>query len=188
MKIFSSTLYGVKPVLVEIEIDLSNGLPFFQIVGLPDEVLRESKTRVKSAILQAGFAFPYDKRVVLNLAPSQLKKEGSAFELALASKIIFEAGQGIKPPFENILMLGELGLNGNVKSVDRLSSLLFTPFLTSQKIDLIVIPDSEDIRIYKKFSCPVVTIKNLSDLIETAWWEKKVSKNIFDVKSEFQFK
>src|SRR5690242_2118597 len=99
MKFYSATLCGVQPIAVEIEIDLSPGLPFFQIVGLPDEILRESKTRVKSAILQSDYDFPYDCRLVLNLAPSKLKKEGSSFELALAARILHGSGQIIVPDF-----------------------------------------------------------------------------------------
>src|SRR4051812_40480714 len=110
MAFFSATLVGVKPIPVEIEIDLSGGLPFFQIVGLPDTVLRESKTRVKSAIIQAGFEFPYDQRVVLNLAPSKIPKEGSGFELALAARILATSGQ-IPFPEGNLMFLGELALD-----------------------------------------------------------------------------
>ena len=90
----------MRPIPVEIEIDLSPGLPFFQIVGLPDAVLRESKTRVKSAILQAGFEFPYEERVVLNLAPSKIKKEGSGFELGLALRILASSNQIPTPKFQ----------------------------------------------------------------------------------------
>ncbi|MBK9294844.1 MAG: ATP-binding protein [Oligoflexia bacterium] len=175
MKVYSATLSGVKPTTVEVEIDLSSGLPFFQIVGLPDEVLKESKTRVKSAILQSGFDFPYDRRLVLNLAPSQLKKEGSAFELALSAKIIFESHQGQIPPCECILMLGELGLNGSVKLVEELQTLLYSVFLNEVKPDLIVVPKFKDFEFSKLLPCPVVCIESLQDFNTPLWWEKTLN-------------
>src|SRR4051812_38991069 len=122
MAFYSATLVGVEPIPVEIEIDLSKGLPFFQIVGLPDAVLRESKTRVKSAIIQSGFDFPYEKRVVLNLAPSEVKKEGSSFELALAARILQTSGQ-IAAPEGDTLFLGELALDGKVRPVPEMAAL-----------------------------------------------------------------
>jgi magnesium chelatase family protein len=124
MKIYSATLFGVTPLLVEVEIDLSGGLPFFQIVGLPDVILRESKTRVKSAIIQAGYDFPYDSRLVLNLSPSKIRKEGSAFELALAVRILVSSEQ-IKPYAEPLIFLGELALDGTVRSIQEVEALAF---------------------------------------------------------------
>src|SRR5580704_6428045 len=115
MAFFSATLLGVQPILVEIEIHLSPGLPFFQIVGLPDAVLKESKTRVKSAIIQAGFEFPFDGRLVLNLAPSKVRKEGSGFELGLGARILASSNQ-IMLPDKPAMFLGELALDGSVKA------------------------------------------------------------------------
>ncbi len=168
--IYSATLHGVEPVLVEIEIDLSPGLPFFQIVGLPDEVLRESKTRVKSAIQQAGFDFPYESRLVLNLAPSKLKKEGSAFELALAAKILHASSQ-IPMPEKNVLILGELALDGSVRSVSEMTALSLSAELES-RIDLLVIPVAEAAKNVYRFKKPVVAIAHIKDLKIDGWWEK----------------
>jgi magnesium chelatase family protein len=176
MAFFSATLIGVHPIPVEIEIDLSPGLPFFQIVGLPDAILRESKTRVKSAILQSGFEFPYEERVVLNLAPSKIKKEGSGFELGLALRILASSNQ-IPTPEISVLFLGELALDGSVKSVPEIEALSFAalePFCVGRNISLIVVP-ADCVERLSHINIPVLGAKHLKDFIGTLWWEKAQS-------------
>jgi magnesium chelatase family protein len=162
MKIYSATLHGVTPLKVEIEIDLSSGLPFFQIVGLPDEVLRESKTRVKSAIIQSEFDFPYDSRLVLNLSPSKVKKEGSAFELALAARILISSDQAqIDSTNLSVLFLGELALDGTIRSVD---DILALSFAAGEKVDFLVVPFDDVAKVQAHVTCPVVGLKHLREL------------------------
>ena len=81
-KLISSCLNGFKSIEVHVEVDVCDGLPSFEIVGLPDSSVRESKERVKSAIKNSGFAFPV-KRITVNLAPADIKKEGSLYDLQL---------------------------------------------------------------------------------------------------------
>lgn len=113
----SCTLNGLTPSVVQVEVDLSNGLPTCQIVGLPDSIVQESKDRIRAAIKNSGFDFPM-KRITVNLAPADLKKEGAGFDLAIALGILACSGQivGCKPP-EEFLVVGELGLNGGIRSV-----------------------------------------------------------------------
>ncbi len=192
MSYFSATLLGVTPILVEIEIDISSGLPFFQIVGLPDAILRESKTRVKSAILQGGFDFPYEQRVVLNLAPSKVKKEGSGFELGLAARILSSSGQIPAPDF-NVLFLGELALDGGIRSIPEVEALAFaghTQFSRGIKIDLIVV-NKEDIQKISHLGIPILGVSHLSDFQGKRWWELEtppvVTQNdIVERKSSFE--
>ena len=86
-KVLSSTLMGVDACLIEVEVDLVNGLPTFTTVGLPDTAIRESRDRVKAAMANSGFAFPL-KRITVNLAPAHLRKEGTAFDLPIALGIL----------------------------------------------------------------------------------------------------
>lgn len=79
----SAALLGIDSYPVEVEVDLSNGLPAFDIVGLPDSAVKESRERVRTAIRNAGFSFPV-KRITVNLAPADTKKEGAAFDLPIA--------------------------------------------------------------------------------------------------------
>jgi magnesium chelatase family protein len=171
MAFFSATLVGVQPIPVEIEIDLSEGLPFFQIVGLPDAILKESKTRVKSAIMQSGYDFPYTQRVVLNLAPSKVKKEGTGFELGLAARILATSNQIPAPDF-NILFLGELALDGSVRSVPEIEALSFVAhpaFSRGLKIDLVVVA-SENVQAISHLGLPVFGIRHLQELKGVCWW------------------
>ncbi len=115
-KVHSSSIYGINGYIVIVEIDLSNGLPGFDIVGLPDATIKESKERVKAAIKNSNFHFP-SKRITINLAPADIKKEGSVFDLAIAAGIL-----GANQFFSDInidktVFLGELSLDGSVKGI-----------------------------------------------------------------------
>jgi magnesium chelatase family protein len=114
--IYSRALAGIEAPLVQVEIHLSNGLPAFHIVGLPETAVRESKDRVRSAILNSHLTFP-DRRITVNLAPADLPKEGGRFDLPIALGILSASGQ---VPFDCLAQhefLGELALNGSLRPV-----------------------------------------------------------------------
>jgi magnesium chelatase family protein len=115
-KVFSSSLVGIDALVVEVEVDLAMGLPSFAVVGLADAAVKESKERVRSAIRNSAQKFPAH-RITVNLAPADLKKEGSAFDLPIAVGIL--ARQGIVPheTLQHTMIVGELSLNGKVKAV-----------------------------------------------------------------------
>jgi len=115
-KIFSAVLYGVEAHRIEVEIDLSQGLPVLSIVGLPDLAVKESKDRLRAAIKNTGFHFPV-KRITVNLAPADLKKEGSAFDLPMALGILAAEGLIEEKRLKSYLMVGELSLDGRVKGI-----------------------------------------------------------------------
>ena len=109
-------LYGIEGHVIEVETDLSNGLPGFDIVGLPDAAVRESRERVRAAIKNSDFLFP-QKRITVNLAPANIRKEGSIFDLAIAAGILGVSMYIINEALEGFAFLGELSLNGNVKGI-----------------------------------------------------------------------
>jgi magnesium chelatase family protein len=115
-RVRSAAVLGVQAFPVLVEADLQSGLPSFSTVGLPDEAVRESRDRVRAAIVNSGFAFPAG-RVTVNLAPADLRKEGSAFDLAIAVGLL--AAQGLVPAAAaaDLLLLGELSLDGGLKPV-----------------------------------------------------------------------
>jgi magnesium chelatase family protein len=115
-KAYTLSLLGIDALPVEVEVDLSPGLPAFATVGLPDSVVRESKDRVKTALQNSGYPFPQE-RITVNLAPAHLKKEGAGFDLPIAVGIL--AALGIVNPrsAEEVVMVGELSLDGRVKPV-----------------------------------------------------------------------
>lgn len=115
-KVYSGTVYGIDGFIVEVEIDISSGLPSFNIVGLPDAAVKESKERVVSAIRNSGFDLP-SKKITVNLAPADLKKEGAGFDLPIALGILAAVGKVNSAELENYYIVGELSLDGNVRSV-----------------------------------------------------------------------
>lgn len=116
VKIYSAAVYGVEGKLIEVEVDIARGLPAANIVGLPDPAVRESIERVRAAVKNCGFSFPLD-RITINLAPADLRKAGTAFDLAIAIGILAASGQ-ISPSLAmDSLVIGELALNGEVRPV-----------------------------------------------------------------------
>ncbi|MDY6971703.1 MAG: magnesium chelatase domain-containing protein, partial [Thermodesulfobacteriota bacterium] len=115
-KVLSSAVIGIDAYIVEVEVDISRGLPSFATVGLPEGAVRESKERVKAAIKNSGYHFPSD-RITVNLAPADIKKEGSAFDLPIALGILAATGLLSRPSYSDYLFLGELALDGFVRPV-----------------------------------------------------------------------
>lgn len=107
---------GIDGVIVTVEIDISRGLPSYALVGLPDTGIKESKDRVFSAIKNNGFQYPMD-RITINLAPADLKKEGPAFDLAIAIGILISSNQLTWDDTADYLVIGELSLSGEIRSV-----------------------------------------------------------------------
>ncbi len=116
-KTYSCSLAGIDGVIVTIEADCSNGLPAVELVGLPDTAVKESKERIRSAINNSNFVFP-QKRLVINLAPAYLKKEGASFDLPIAMATLAASGQFDTRFCEGCIFIGELALDGTVRRVN----------------------------------------------------------------------
>ncbi|MDP4117747.1 MAG: YifB family Mg chelatase-like AAA ATPase [Bacillota bacterium] len=116
-KIYSVGLVGLDGYMIEVEADVSQGLPSFDIVGLPDAAVKESKERVRSAISNVGFEFPL-RRVTINLAPGDIKKEGPGFDLPIALAILITDGQIQVSRTEEYIFFGELSLDGSLRPVN----------------------------------------------------------------------
>lgn len=115
-KAYSGAVHGIEAYPVEIEVDVSGGLPAVVIVGLPDAAVKESRDRVKTAIQNSGFIYP-DGRLTINLAPADIKKEGPSFDLPIAAGLLAAGGQLDGSRFADLLILGELALDGSVRPV-----------------------------------------------------------------------
>jgi magnesium chelatase family protein len=115
-RVLSSAVLGIEAYVVEVETDLFPQLPSFAMVGLPDNAVKESKERVQSAIKNSGYYFPA-KKITINLAPADIKKEGSAFDLPIAIGIIKATGQIQRENFDDYIILGELSLEGTLRPV-----------------------------------------------------------------------
>ena len=146
---------------IDVEVDISNGLPAFDIVGLPDPAVKESKERVRAAIKNSGYTFPA-KRITVNLAPADIRKEGPSFDLGIATGILWATGQIPMEgdELEEAVVLGELSLDGAVRPIRGV-----LPMLATKAYPHVYIPDDNkeeaahvpDIDIY-----PVRTLKELA--------------------------
>ena len=132
----SAAVIGVEASRVDVEIDVSYGLPAFAVVGLPDSTVRESRDRVRSAIRHAGFEFP-ERRITANLAPADVRKSGASYDLPIALGLL--AATGILPPplLEDLLVVGALSLDGRVQPV---RGVLPVALLAARHGDRLVLP------------------------------------------------
>jgi magnesium chelatase family protein len=115
-KVEAATVVGIQAFPVEVEVDVGRGLPQIIVVGLPDAAVKESKDRVKTALLNSGFRFP-DGRTTINLAPADIRKEGPLFDLPIAVGIVAGSEQAKLAPFSDLMLVGELALDGHVRKV-----------------------------------------------------------------------
>lgn len=115
-KVFSAALLGIDAYKVDVETDMAMGIPKMNVVGLPDGAVKESKERVHSAIKNSGFPLP-SRRITINLAPADIRKEGAAFDLPIALGILECAGVIESGSMNNCMILGELALDGSIKPI-----------------------------------------------------------------------
>ena len=117
-KTVSASVYGIDAYIVEVEVDVGSArMQDFNVVGLPDNAVKESRERIKSALRNCGYEFPYGQGVTINLAPADLRKEGSAFDLPMALGLAGCQGQFFGKTLDKMMFLGELSLDGSVRSV-----------------------------------------------------------------------
>jgi len=161
-KIASFALYGLKGIPVSVEVDVTNGLPGFEIVGLADTAVKEAKERVRSALKNSGRLLP-TKRITANFAPADIKKEGSAFDLPLAIGVLKATAQ-LTADFDDVVFLGELSLNGELRKINGVLP--------------IVISAAENG--YKKFIVPIENAKEASYVGGTKVYGAKNLKEIID--------
>ncbi len=114
-RISTATVYGIDGIKIDVEVDIAAGLPAFNIVGLPETSIKESKERVRAAIRNAGFEFPND-RITINLAPADVRKEGASFDLPIALGILVSMGVIKREAVKGCLFTGELSLDGRIKA------------------------------------------------------------------------
>ncbi|MGN1259385.1 MAG: YifB family Mg chelatase-like AAA ATPase [Christensenellales bacterium] len=124
-KIKCFTLIGIKGVKIDVEIDISNGKPNITVVGLPDAAVKESIERVSSAISNSAYYFP-QKKIVINLAPADVRKEGVIFDLAIALGILSAGGYISNADLSNYIVMGELSLDGKLRPIDGMLPILIS--------------------------------------------------------------
>ena len=175
-KVKSFGLSGLEGFMVTVEVDVSASLPACEIVGLPDAAVRESKERVRSAIKNSGFDYPVG-RITVNLAPADMKKEGSIYDLPIALGIISATGQ-LKGPMPDYIYLGELALDGSIRGIHGLLPMVISA--SAQGYDTFVVPAAnapETSYISSVTAYGAASLKEAVDIINSKGsavpWEKK---------------
>jgi magnesium chelatase family protein len=167
-KVNCISLMGIEGFIVEIEVDVQNGMPIFNMVGLPDIVVKESKERVRAAIKNSGYEFPIS-RIIVNFAPADIKKEGPHLDLSISIGILISSG-AVKPlDLKSSIFIGELSLNGEVRGVRGLLPMILEArekgmeraFIPSDNINEVI--TVEGLQIY-----PVSTLFELIDFLNGA--------------------
>ncbi len=154
-------ILGVKGYRVDVEVDVSRGLPSFSIVGLPDSSVKESKERVRSAIKNSGFEFP-SGRVTVNLSPADVRKEGSSFDLAIAVGILASSGVFPLSRLEGLCFMGELSLDGGLRGVR--GALSASLFALDQGLSL-VLPEASGREASLIDGVKILSVSNLSEVV-----------------------
>ena len=138
-KTIGAGIFGLNGVLITVEVDISNGIPALEIVGLPDAAVRESKERVKAAIRNSGFEFPC-RRITVNLAPADVKKDGSGLDLPIAIGILAAAEQLEEVDLSKTALIGELSLDGKLRGIAGVLPMAL--MCREQEIQALIVPVS----------------------------------------------
>ncbi len=164
MDIAGFVSHGFDGDIVHVEVDLRRGIPGVDIVGLPDSAVREAKERVRVSIRNSGFLFPRE-RVLINLAPAGVKKEGASFDLSLAAAILFQSGQLTCTSSKKIMFLGELELSGRIRGVPGVLSAVSKG--REEGINPIIVPMqniNEAVSVYKEGVLGLESLADIQDL------------------------
>lgn len=183
-KILSSSVVGIDAHPVDVEVDIaSRGLPHFSMVGLPDTAVKESRDRVRAALKNIGFNFPL-KPITVNLAPADLKKEGSSFDLPIAIGIIAAEGIIEQSAVNRYLFTGELSLDGKIKSVRGALSMA----ITARDLGLkgVILPDENASEAGVVQGIPVYGMHSLSEVIDFLRGANTKSPFITDIEKSIE--
>ena len=188
----SISLHGLDGFLISIEVDISFGMPCFEIVGLPDTSVKESKERVKTAIRNSNVEF-LSRKIIVNLAPANTRKEGSNFDLAIAVGILI-ANENITNPnldkaLEGTVFIGELSLNGTIEKVDGILPMC----IEAKKLGIkkIILPkqNSQEASVVKGIE--ILPVDNLKDVISYLNGNKslkKIENKTFNCENKTKYK
>ncbi|MBI4734631.1 MAG: YifB family Mg chelatase-like AAA ATPase, partial [candidate division NC10 bacterium] len=181
-KVLSSAVLGVDAYLVDVEVDIALGLPTFNTVGLPDVAVKESRDRVKAAIKNSGFEFPA-KRITVNLAPADIKKEGAAFDLPTAVGIL-AALEMVRPDrLDRLVILGELSLDGGVRSVR--GALCMAVAAKEAQLDGVLVPIENAPEAAVVDGLTVYGIQSLQQAVAVLNGEQQLSPTRVDLEAAF---
>src|SRR5713226_5763957 len=181
-KVNSAALYGIDALRVEVETDLASGLPQLATVGLAEGAVRESKDRIRAAIKNCGYSFPA-KKITINLAPADIKKEGAAYDLPMAIGILAAEGLIQKDRLKDYLIVGELSLDGEIKPIR--GALPIAAAVKREKLKGLILPEANGPEAAVVQEIEVLGAKNLPELVEFLNGDKALDRTRVDLENLF---
>jgi len=181
-KVLSSAVFGIDAYTVEVEVDIATGLPAFSTVGLPDGAVKESKDRVKAAIKNCGYEFP-SRRITVNLAPADIRKEGAAFDLPIAVGILAAMELVSKEKLEEFFILGELSLYGQVKPIR--GTLPISVAARDSGLRGVIIPEGNSKEAAVVKGIEVLAVTNLFEVLDLLNGDRQIQPTKVDLEEIF---
>lgn len=179
----SMGLHGLDGYLIEVQVDVSSGLPSWEIVGLPDVSVKESKERVKTAIKNSEIEFP-SRRILVNLAPANTKKEGSLFDLPIAIGILIATETIENTNISNYIFIGELSLNGKLNKVKGILPMCIEASRLGIKNVILPEENAKEAAIVKNIN--VIPAKNLKQVVNFLNRTEQIQSETIDINKLFQ--
>ena len=179
------SLTGIEGSLVEVQTDITGGLPTFEIVGLPDTSVKESKERIKSAIKNSNIEFP-SRRIIINLAPASTKKEGTSYDLPIAIGILIAQKEIINNKLENTIFIGELSLDGKINRINGVLPMCIEAM--NLGIRKVVLPKANEREAAVVQNLEIIGVNNLQEVIDYLNGNKKIEKAQIDILKIFNKK
>lgn len=179
------SLNGIDGKLVEVQTDIAGGLPYIEIVGLPDTSVRESKERIRTAIKNSEIEFP-SRKIVINLAPASTKKEGTSYDLPIAVGILQSLGEIITNNLENTIFLGELSLDGKINRINGVLPMCIEAI--NLGIKKVILPKANEREAAIIEDLEVIGVKNLKEVVRYLNKEIDIKPIKIDIIKEFNKK
>lgn len=179
----SMGLHGLEGYLIEVQVDVSSGLPAWEVVGLPDISVKEAKERVKTAIKNSDIEFP-SRRILVNLAPANTKKEGSLFDLPIAIGILIATEIIENTNINNFIFIGELSLNGNLNKVKGILPMCIEASRLGIKNVILPEENAKEAAIVKDIN--VIPAKNLKQVITFLNGTEQIKTEKVDISDLFK--
>lgn len=174
----STALCGIDGYIVDVETDISNGLPGFDIVGLPDAAVKESKERIRAAIKNSKLVVP-SKRITVNLAPADVKKEGAHFDLPIALGILGASEQLDADKLKNAIFLGELSLNGDLRRISGVLPMVISAFQKGIRTVFLPVENAREAAVIS--GVEVFGAKNLKEILDHFTLQKIIEPTKVDI-------
>lgn len=181
-KVKSCALMGIDGCIVDVETDISNGIPNFDVVGLGDTAVRESRERVRAAIKNSGIDFPV-RRITINLAPANLRKGGSVYDVSIAVGILVASEIIRNNELSEYMFVGELSLDGSIKSIDGIISMVCCAATNGIKNVFVPEANSNEAAVLKDVS--ILPVKSLTDIVKHLNGEKIIPPHTVDIGNIF---